>query len=63
VTEDDPLKANVLEMLGTHLSSISTIAVVGRVLGSDSVRELVARVEGEDSRNMKEDRRDNDICK
>ena len=62
MAENDPLKSDILQVLGTDLSSVGAECVIGGVLSGNLVGQLIAGVECQDLRDMDGDGRDNDVC-
>jgi hypothetical protein len=52
MSEDDPLQTNILEVLGTDLSSVGSISIIGGILGCNSIGKFVSRVECKDLRDV-----------
>lgn len=61
MAENDPLESDVLQVLGTDLSSVGTEGVIGGVLCCNLIGQFIAWIESQDLRDMDGDGRDNDI--
>lgn len=61
MSKDDPLETNISEVLGTDLSGVCSEAIVGAILSSNPIVELLIRIECEYRRDVQGDRRDDNI--
>lgn len=61
MAQDYPLQSNVFKMERTNFSSVSAMLVVGSILGSNAIGQLVARIEGKNLWNMERDGSNDDI--
>ena len=61
VSEDDPLKPDVLEVLSADFSSVGSKVKVRGILGSHTVVVMVVEVEGKDAGDVNKHWRDDDV--
>ena len=61
VAQDDPLKTNVLKVLGADLAGVGAEVVVRGVLGGHPPVVLVVGIEGQHSGDVEEHWRDDDV--